>query len=161
MTFEEYIEDLSRQHPAIQHEVNEECHFSALADDAQSRLARTMKYPCVMVDTGDFDFSGQIGNVSVNTASSIMFLNHVRDTGSSKEVLAAFKNMQAICMDFVKKICRDKKKPELRQVLARFSLIGSEGHRVYFKDSGLYGYVLFINTSEPFLDTDCEHIFND
>ena len=161
MTFEEYIEELSRQHPAIKHEENGECHFSALADDTQSRLARTMKFPCVTVDTGDFDFSGQIGNVSISTASSIMFLNHVRDTGSSKEVLAAFKSMKSICLDFIKKMCRDKKKPEFRQVLARFTLIGSEGHRVYFKDAGLYGYVLFINTDEPFSDADCEHVFND
>ena len=96
MTFEEYIEELSRQHPAIQHEVNDECHFSALADDTQSRLARSMKYPFVSVDTGDFDFSGQIGNVSISTASSIMFLNHVRDTGSSKEVLAALSTIVEI-----------------------------------------------------------------
>ena len=120
-----------------------------------------MKYPCVTVDTGDFDFSGQVGNVSMSTASSIMFLNHVRDTGSSKEVLAAFKNMKSICLDFVKKMCRDKKKPEFRKVLARFTLVGSEGRRVYFKDAGLYGYVLFINTDEPFSDADCEHVFND
>ena len=71
MTFEEYIEDLCRQHPAILHEVDDKCHFSCLADDSQTKLARTMKYPCVVVDTGDFTFGGQVANVLMNTEYSI------------------------------------------------------------------------------------------
>ena len=161
MTFEEYIEDLCRQHPAIQHEVNDMCHFSCLADDSQTKLARTMKYPCVVVDTGDFAFGGQVANVLMNTEYSIMFLNHVRDTGHELEVLSAFRQMKKVSLDFLKKFMRDKKKPELRQILGRFSVIGSEGHRVYFKDSGLYGYVLFLNADESFNEADCEHVFKD
>ena len=161
MTFEEYIEELSRQHPAIQHEVDEECHFSCLADDSQTKLARTMRYPCVVVDTGDFAFGGQVGNVLMNTEYSIMFLNHVRDTGHEFEVLSTFRRMKKVSLDFMKKFLRDKKKPELRQILGRFSVIGSEGHRVYFKDSGLYGYAIFLNADESFNEADCEHVFKD
>ena len=90
-----------------------------------------------------------------------MFLTHVRDTGNSVEVLVSFAKMKRLSLDFLRKISRDKKKPELRQMLGRFSVIGSEGHRVYFKDSGLYGYVLFLNTDESFNDADCEQVFKD
>lgn len=161
MTFEEYIEDLCRQHPAIQHEVADKCHFSCLADDSQTKLARRMNYPCVVVDTGDFAFGGQVGNVLMNTEYSIMFLTHVRDTGNEVEVLFSFRNMKQVALDFLKKFVRDKKKPEFRQILARFSVVGSEGHRVYFKDSGLYGYAIFLNADESFNEADCEHVFKD
>ena len=162
MTFEEYIEELCRQHPHILHEVDDKCHFSCLADDAQTKLARNMHYPCVVVYKGDFAFNGSVGNVLMNTEYSIMFLTHVRDTGNSVEVLVSFAKMKRLSLDFLRKISRDKKKkPELRQMLGRFSVIGSEGHRIYFKDSGLYGYVLFLNTDESFNDADCEQVFKD
>ena len=110
MTFEEYIEELCRQHPHILHEVDDKCHFSCLADDAQTKLARNMHYPCVVVDTGDFAFNGSVGNVLMNTEYSIMFLTHVRDIGNSVEVLVSFAKMKRLSLDFLRKISRDKKK---------------------------------------------------
>lgn len=158
MTFEDYIEDLCRRHPAIRHEACGYCHFSCLADDSQTKFARSMHYPCVVLDTEDFTISGQTGNELITTDSSIMFLQHVRDTGKSQEVRAAFSSMREVALDFLKKMSRDKRNGS--RVLARFSPIGTEGHRVYFKDSGLYGYIIFLNNDERFTDLDCDNVFD-
>ncbi|MBQ8223990.1 MAG: hypothetical protein IJZ86_01305 [Bacteroides sp.] len=159
-TFEEYIEELSRRHPAIRHEVDDKCHFSSLSDDSQTKFARSMHYPCVVLDSGDFTFNGVAGNVLLNSEYSILFLQHVRDTGSNNEVRKAFEEMKRVLLDFVRKFSRDRRKLKYR-FLNRFTLPGSEGHRIYYKDAGLYGYILFLNTDEFFVDVDCDHIFND
>lgn len=159
-TFEDYIEELSRQHPMIKHEEGGKCHFSCLADDSQTRFAQSMRYPCVVVDSGDFSFSGSTGNVLLNTEYSVMFLNHVRDTGNNTEIQNVFRSMKGVLLDFARKFSRDKRAVKYR-FLNRFALIGSEGHRVYFKDVGLYGYVLFFNADESFADIDCSNVFKD
>lgn len=158
-TFEDYIEDLCRQHPLIRHEADGKCHFSLLTDDSQTRFAQTMRYPCVVLDVGDFNFSGQPGHVQIDTEFSILFLEHVRDTGNSQDVQQAFSTTRSILLDFARKFSRDKRALK-HQFLARFELIGSEGHRLYFKDAGLYGYALFFNNNESFSDADCDHIFD-
>lgn len=159
-TFEEYIEELSRQHPAILHEEGGKCHFSCLADDSQTKFARTMHYPCVVVDSGDFSFMGTTGNVMLNSDFSVMFLQHVRDTGNNSEVRKAFGDMKKVLLDFAKKFSRDKRKLKYR-FLNRFVLVGSEAHRIFFKDAGLYGYVFFLNTDEGFADVDCDNVFSE
>ena len=159
-TFEEYIEELSRNHPFIRHEENDKCHFSCLEDDSQIKMARTMCYPCVVVDSGNFSFNGSVGNVLLNTEFSVMFLEHVRDTGNNTEITAAFRSMKNILLDFARKFSRDKRAVKYR-FLNRFTLIGSEGHRIYLKDSGLYGYILFFNADESFVDIDCDNVFKD
>lgn len=161
MILEDYIEELATKHPAIQHEVDDKCHFSCLADDSQTKFARSMHYPCVVLDTGDFTITGQTGNELLTMETSIMFLDHVRDTGNSKEIRQAFSSMRKVALDFLKKILRDKNKRELRGIIGRFTAVGSDGHRVYLKDAGLYGYVLFLNTDESFSKEDCEHVFED
>lgn len=161
MILEDYIEELARQHPAVRHEADDKCHYSCLADDSQTKFARSMHYPCVVLDTGDFTIAGQPGSELVDTETSIMFLNHVKDTGNSKEIRVVFSAMKKLAFDFLKKILRDKAKPEFRQLIGRFTAIGSEGHRVYMKDAGLYGYILFLNTDESFTKQDCEHVFDD
>lgn len=159
-TFEEYIEELSRRHPAIRHEQEGKCHFSCLADDSQTRFAQSMRYPCVVVDSGDFTFAGMPGNILVDTEYSVMFLDHVRDTGNNAEVRSAFSRMKRVLLDFARKFSRDRRAMKYR-FLNRFTLLGSEGHRVFLKDAGLYGWVLFFNNDESFSDKDCEQIFND
>lgn len=158
-TFEEYIEELARLHPLIQHDVNEKCHFSSMADESQSRMASTMYYPCVIVDTGDFSIDGQAGNVLLSDEMTIFFLQHVKDTGNSKEVQAAFRSMKSVLFDFARKFSRDKRAVKY-PFLNRFTLLGGEGHRVYMKDAGLYGWALFFNADTQFHDQDCEHIFD-
>lgn len=158
--FEEYIEDLCRRHPMIKHEVDGKCHYSCLADDSQTKFARAMRYPCVVVDSGDFSFGGETGNVLLNTEFSVMFLQHVSDTGNNKEVIMAFRTMKQVLLDFARKFSRDKRSMKHR-FLNRFTLLGSEGHRIYMKDVSLYGYVLFFNTDESFADIDCTNSFPD
>lgn len=159
-TFEEYIEELCRKHPAIRHEHDGKCHYTCLADESQTRFAHTMRYPCVVVDSGDFGFEEQQpGNVLMNTAYTVMFLDHVRDTGNSSEVQGAFRRMRSILVDFARKFSRDKR-AMCHKFLNRFTLDASEGMRVEMKDAGLYGYALFLNNNEAFTDADCNHIFD-
>ncbi len=159
-TFEEYIEQLARLHPLIRHEIDGYCHYSCLADDAQTRFAQRMRYPCVVVDTGDFTFGGGTGNLMVSTDYTILFLDHVRDTGNDKELLKVFSETRSILLDFAKKFSTDKRARKY-PFLNRFDLIGSEGHRVYLKDAGLYGYALFLNNSESFIDKDCNNVWEE
>ena len=159
-TFEEYLEDLCRKHPVLQHEEKGKCHFSSLADNSQTKFALKMNYPCVVVDSGDFSFSGGVGNVLLNIEFSVMFLDHVKDTGNKKEITALFNTMKGVLLDFARKSSRDKRAVKYK-FLNRFTLIGSEGHRIYLQDSGLYGYVLFFNTDDSFNDVDCDNVFID
>jgi hypothetical protein len=159
-TFEEYLEEMSRQHPVIRHEDKGKCHFSSLADNSQTKFALKMNYPCVVVDSGDFSFTGGTGNVLINTEFSVMFLDHVKDTGNNKEITSVFNNMKRVLLDFARKFSRDKRALKYK-FLNRFTLIGSEGHRIYLQDSGLYGYVLFFNADDSFNDANCDNVFND
>lgn len=157
--FEQYIEQLATLHPAIGHS-DEECHFSFTADDSQSRMASRMHYPCVVVDTGDFAFGGQPGNVFLSDEVTLFFLQHVRDTGDIQEVRQAFADMRGVLLDFVRRFSRDKR--ALRhKFLARFTVEGAEGHRVYMQDAGLYGWALLFSSDASFTDLDCNHIFPD
>ena len=159
-TFGEYLEEMSRQHPVIRHEDKGKCHFSSLADNSQTKFALKMNYPCVVVDSGDFSFTGGTGNVLINTEFSVMFLDHVKDTGNNKEITSVFNNMKRVLLDFARKFSRDKRALKYK-FLNRFTLIGSEGHRIYLQDSGLYGYVLFFNADDSFNDANCDNVFND
>lgn len=159
-TFEEYIEELSRKHPSIRHKENGKCHFSCLEDDSQIKIARMMCYPCVVVDSGDFLFGGSVGNILINSEFTVMFLDHVRDTGNNTEIISVFNNMKKVLLDFARRFSRDKRTLK-HKFLNRFSLIGSEGHRIYMKDSALYGYVLMFNVDESFFDTDCDNTFDE
>lgn len=158
--FELYIEDLCREHPLIKHGDKGKCHFSALVSESETRHASTMHYPCVVVDIGDFSFGGQPGNELVTTDYSVMFLQRVKDTGNEKEVTAAFSTMRETLIDFVRKFSRDKRRLRFK-FLSRFQLAGTEAQRIYLKDGGLYGYMLFFTCVESFTDKDCNEVFND
>lgn len=159
-TFEEYIEELSRKHPSVRHGENDKCHFSCLEDDSQIKFARTMYYPCVVVDSADFSFGGSPGNVLLNSEFMVMFLDHVRDTGNNTEIMSVLTNMKKILLDFARRFSRDKRALK-HKFLNRFSLIGGEGHRICMKDSALYGYVLLFSADESFIDTDCNNAFDE
>lgn len=158
-TFEEYIENLARLHPLIQHELGGKCHYSGMADDSQSRMAAAMYYPCIVLDSGDFSFNGNTGNVLLSDEWTLFFLEHIKDTGNAKEIQTAFKTMKGVLLDFARKFSRDKR--TLRhKFLNRITIVGSEAHRICMKDAGLYGWVLFFNADTEFHDLDCEHIFD-
>ena len=159
-TFAEYLEELCRQHPAIRHKGDDDCHFASSTDDSASRFASRMHYPCVIHDSGDFAFHASGGTTAVTYENLILFLDHVSDTGNNREIHDVLTRTRKLSMQFMKKFARDKKK--LRYAfLNRFSAGGSEGHRVTFKDAGLWGWALFVATDEPFTDLDCDNVFTD
>lgn len=159
-TFDEYLEDLCRQHPAIQHKGDEDCHFASSHDDSASKFASLMHYPCVIHDSGDFVFHSAGGTTVVTFENLVLFLDHVSDSGNNKEIQDVLKRTKKILMDFMKKFSRDKKKLAYT-FLNRFSAHESEGHRITFKDAGLWGWALFIATDENFIDQDCDKVFID
>ena len=57
-TIEEYIEQICREHRDIRHEEGGQCHFSCTSDDDLTKMARTMRYPCVRLDVGEVYFTG-------------------------------------------------------------------------------------------------------
>lgn len=159
-TFAEYVEELCRKHPAIRHKGDEECHFASSTDDSASKFASLMHYPCVIHDSGDFIFHSAGGTTVVTFENAIMFLDHVSDSGDNREVQEVLVRTYRILMDFMKKFLRDKKKIQY-SFLNRFSAHESEGHRVSFKDAGLWGWALFIATDESLNDLDCDNVFTD
>ena len=159
-TFEEYLEELARQHPDIKHEVKGKCHFSYLSDDAQNKHAGSMYYPCIVADSGNFAFGGQPGNMLLNTEYSVLFLQRIKDTGNNKEIRQAFADMKRVLLDFAAKFNRDKRAMKYT-FLNRFSIFGSEGQRIYMQDNALYGYALFFSADSSFTDQDCNNVFND
>lgn len=159
-TFEDYLEELARQHPDILHEHKDKCHFSYLEDDAQTKLADKMYYPCVVADSGNFAFNGQPGNILLNTEYSVLFLQHVSDTGNNKEIRKAFADMRRILLDFAAKFSRDKRAMKYT-FLNRFSLIGGEGQRIYMQNNALYGYALLFSADTSFTDNNCNNVFKD
>ena len=160
MTFEQYIEQLAEQHPEVRHVPDFEVHFSCLQEDATTKLARKVRYPFIVVDGGDFDFSGQPGNILQRDSYTLMFLDHVRDSGNTAEIQQVFAKTKTIMMDFIKKMNRDKKR--LRYpFLNRFELNGIEGTRVSSQESNLYGWIIQLISTVSFNDTDCNNAFED
>jgi hypothetical protein len=163
MDFGDYIESLATLHSAVRHS-KERCHFSRLIDDSQSKMASTMHYPCVVVDSGDFAIAGTTGNEMVQYEYTLLFLEHVADTRSEKLVVAAFDLTRPIMLDFAARMVRDRQRMMLDKsyaFLRRIDLIGSEGHRIYLKDAGLYGWALFLRRSDVLVTKDCNKVFTD
>ena len=159
MTFEQYIELLATTHQGVRHS-DEECHFSALADDGQNSHAHKMHYPCIVVDGGDFDVQGDVAQPLIADDYSLLFLTHVKDPGNSSEVLQAFASTREILMDFLKKMLRDKAARRYT-FLNRFSPAGCSGHRIYLQGPSLYGWVLMMSFSESLNSLDCNNAFTE
>lgn len=165
MTFEEYIERLAIRHKLVRHRPedenggNGECHFSALVEEGQNSYAHRMHYPCVVVDGGDFDVTGDSAQPLVSDDYSLLFLIHVTDPGNRNEVLQAFALTRTILMDFLKKMLRDKQ-TQSYPFLNRFTVVGCAGHRVFFQDASLYGWVLHLNFDTAFNAIDCNNAFD-
>ncbi|MEG1860994.1 MAG: hypothetical protein RR206_04815 [Bacteroidaceae bacterium] len=159
-TFAQYIEHLATLHPDIRHGEGGKCRFSDFIDTGRSRMASTMHYPCVVVDSGDFAIGGSPGNILLNEEYSVLFLTHVRDTGSNLEITTAFANTRRLLTDFVSKFSRDKRLGR-HPFLNRFSLIGIEAHRISMQDSGLYGWALFFSAEVSYHDGNCNATFDD
>lgn len=156
MTFSDYIEMLASQHKEVRHREGE-CHYSFMAEDAQQSLSHMrMSFPCVLLDEADVDFTGSDSQTFQRDGYSLLFVDHVRDTGDADEVRRAFHRMRCVALDFLKRMVRDRNRV---RILNRFSLVGVELERVYLESAGLYGYGTFLRHSVLFTDLDCNHAF--
>lgn len=157
MTFTEYLEQLSREHALIRHS-DAECHFSSLADEQATRLSTLMHFPCVGVDRGGFLIKAVPGRTLSYSEYAVMFLQHVSDSGDTHAVLTALGDMYAVACDFLARMMRDRKSgsyPELNLL----SIEGTEGYRLVWRDSGLFGWMLMFVIGEPVPVSDCRQAF--
>ena len=153
-TIEEYIEQICREHRDIRHEEGGQCHFSCTSDDDLTKMARTMRYPCVRLDVGEVYFTGE----SISETATIIVLDHVRDTGNTREVLAAFQRTKKIMVDIIKRMSRDKRN-QTEPLMARFNRSECEGRRIYLDSASLFGYFFNFNYSAGFNDEDRDNAF--
>lgn len=157
MTFTDYIEQLCCEHTAVQHGEGH-CHFSALTDDSDTKMAARMHYPCVVLDRGDFVISAETGNMIEYTEYAIHFLDHVSDTGDSRRIMTVMDAMSAVAHDFLKRMLRDKR-TGAEAAVRRLDLNEAEGVRVSWRDAALYGWMIIVKVGSPLNDLDCNQAF--
>lgn len=154
--FNEYIDELCREHKLIRH-ADEACHYSDLTSDFENKLKRVMNYPCVSLDTDGFIMENVGGQKFKRERFNLYFLDHVRDAGNYKEIVKAFNKTGGIMDDFMRRMLRDCK--ACVEPLAHFELAGSEGVRIEFREAALYGWAVTVLVTTPFNDVLCNNNF--
>ena len=157
-SFVEYIEQLAMEHKSIGHS-RKECHFSDMAEETQNAISHMkMNYPCVVVDVGDVEFSGSSSQPYENDMYSLLFLDHVKDTGDPNEIREVFHRMKTIAKDFLKRFDRDRKS---EKVMSRFDITSVKMGRVYLEDAALYGYAVLLTDTSLFVNLDCNNVWEE
>lgn len=156
--FRKFIELLAKQHQLIKHS-KKQCHFSCTVDGAQNKYAATMHYPCVVLDIGDIEIRGTASQSFVETEYYIFFLDHVKDTGSEKEIVEKLDNMRQVALDFLAKMVRCKKDFTQYPWLSRIDVVGTQLQQIVMESPALYGYCAIMKNSQAFRDIDCENVF--
>ena len=154
--FNEYIDELCREHKLIRH-ADEACHYSDLTSDFENKLKRVMNYPCVSLDTDGFIMENVGGQKFKRERFNLYFLDHVRDAGNYDEIVKAFTKTCVVMEDFLRRMERDKK--ALVEPLTHFELAGSEGTRIEFREAALYGWAVTVLVPTPFNDVLCNQNF--
>ncbi len=154
--FNEYIDELCREHKLIRHS-DEACHYSDLTSDFENKLKRVMNYPCVSLDTDGFIMENVGGQKFKRERFNLYFLDHVRDAGNYDEIVKAFNKTGGIMNDFMRRMLRDSK--ACVEPLAHFELAGSEGVRIEFREAALYGWAVTVLVPTPFNDVLCNNNF--
>ncbi len=141
------MHDLACQHEKILHSENE-CHFSNNIENAQNSFARKMHYPCIVMDFGDFTYTSIGGADGKRRTVTLLFVDHVKDTGNTSEIEKVFDEMEEVCDDFMIKIVSlSKSTDKSYRFLRRFNLDGVEAERISLESPALYGWaVTIVNT---------------
>lgn len=149
MNVREYFELLAAKHLSVKH-TDEKPHFACSVDDAETLMARKLYYPAIFLDEGDILFTGSAGNELVEREYSLAIVTHVKDAGNKNEIAAAFSTTEDIMHDVVARMVQDRRKG--LEPVRRFSVIGSEAHRVELVEAGLYGWIVLFSLSTKFCD---------
>ena len=156
MRFNEYIDSLCREHRLIRH-ADEACHYSDMTSDFENKLKRKMNFPCVSLDTDGFVIEDVGGVKYKRERFNLYFLDHVRDAGNYDEIAGAFKRTGGIMEDFLRRMERDRK--ALVDPMTHFTIAGSEGTRIEFREAALYGWCISVLVPTPFIDILCNWNF--
>ena len=156
MTPIEYFQALAAEHALVGH-TSEEPHFASSMDDAATLMARRLFYPAVFLAEGDFNIGGSDGNLLQVQDFSLVFAEHVKDSGNVEEVQAAFDKTGTICLDFLARMVRDRMR--LTAPMKRFDASGAEAHRIEHDAAGLYGWILLFRLPLPFTPLNCNNHF--
>ena len=154
----DYFKHLAEQHKSILHSDEGECHFSSLPEDAQNKMARKMRYPCVTLALGDEQWR-DVGELRQRTEVSLFVVDHVKDTGDYGAVQGTLERMGGVLDDFVRRMLRDRGRGV--RAMRRLDMNGAEAVQVYLADAALYGWVLTFELTENFASLDCNGAFSD
>lgn len=148
------MRDLAAQHEKFLHS-DKECHFSTNIDAAQNSFARKMHYPCIVMDYGDFTYTSLSGADGKRRNVTLLFLDHVKDTGNSAEIEKVFDEMEDVCDDFMIKITElSKSKDKAYRFLSRFSLDGVAAERISLESPALFGWAVTIVSTDMLCSAD-------
>lgn len=154
--FRDFLELLARSHKSVQHSDNK-IHFTSTIDSYDNGLPRTLHYPCVVLDMGDMHVQGE--NLDRNVV--LMFLEHVKDTGSEKQKDEAFDKTGDIAIDFLVKLERTADSVPSLRFLSRVEVDGADLLRVELKDAALYGWMVQMKHSFSLCKVVCEDRFSE
>lgn len=138
--FAHIIEELASRHKSVRHS-KKDIHFANNVQAAQNAFAVKMHYPAVIVDQGDFVVSKDGDAYSKNRVVTMLFVQHVKDAGSFKEIDTAFEEMEELCDQFIYKL-HELAHTNLSKYrcLRRLSLDGAEAERIYLESAALFGW---------------------
>lgn len=153
--FRSFVELLARQHADVQH-TDTSIHFACTLDDADNAYARTMHYPAVVLDLGDMNVNP---NLEVGRNVTLMFLDHVKDTGSERQKTYAFDRTADIALQFLAQMERTADTHPEHTFLSRIEISGAQLFRVELQEAGLYGWVVSLQHTFSMRSVVCQKVF--
>ena len=144
MTLKELVSDLALRHKSIGQGI-EENHFALIGDESQVMADKELHYPCVLMLSEPEEFSGSAAALFRWQSLTLLFLDHVEDTGDFLAVQNTFNRMDKIACDFLRQLWADI-------IKTQFSIDDTQivMQRIENVDSALYGKALSLRVSEPF-----------
>lgn len=143
-TFKSIIDELVWRHKDIGHTQSKE-HFCQLGDESQVHSDARLLYPCVLYSEEPDGFIDNGQELFRQSVVTLLFLDHVEDTGDFHKVEETTKHMQQIAEDFIRGIHLMTLGTQIDMERSGLSI-----ERVENVDACLYGKALQLRITEPF-----------
>lgn len=155
-TFRSIIEELAWRHCDIGNTASRH-HFCMMGDESSVKSDTILQYPCIMYNEEPDGYYDNRQYLFRRSQVTLLFLDHVEDTGDFSGVENTVMHMQRIAEDFIRGIyAMTRAEPD---ILFERSTMKIE--RVENVDACLYGKALTLTFVEPFdlcLDDDSPFI---
>ncbi len=149
-SFTAYIENLCRHHTVIGHTDNRK-HFVDLSTDELLQEGKSLVYyPVVTIQKLTNSYDGREDALRKTRYVELMFLDHLQDRGSFKQMEKAWAQMEQVAEDFLRRIRIDRRDRQAYPWLRSVSIEKAEGDYVENVVSHLWGYLLTFDLDMPF-----------